>query len=221
MVASAAAQATGLPPYVEPCAPGPQRLEQLGAGDHGAEGHARGDALGRQQDVGLDAPVLDRPHLAGPPGARLDLVGDEQDAVLVADRAQALEEAVLGDDVAALALDRLDDDRRDLVGRGELVEQDLVEPAQVLDPAVRRVEDARQQRPEARVVLGLRGRQRDRAVGPAVERAEERDDVRPLRRVAGELDRRLDDLGAGVAEVGADAARDRGDPRRARGRPRG
>ena len=69
------------------------------------------------------------------PGARLDLVGDEQDAVLVADRAEALEEAVLGDDVAALALDRLDDDRRDLVGRGELVEQDLVEPAQVLDLA--------------------------------------------------------------------------------------
>ena len=92
--------------------------------------------------------MLDRPHLAGPPGAGLDLVGDEQDAVLVADPAQALEEAVLGDDVAALALDRLDDDRGDLVGRRQLVEQDLVEPAQVLDPAVRRVEDARQQRPE-------------------------------------------------------------------------
>ena len=149
-MASAAAQATGLPPYVEPWAPGPQRLEQLGPGDHRAERHARRDALGGQQDVRLDAPVLDRPHLAGPAGARLDLVGDEQDAVLVADSAQALEEAVLGDDVAALALDRLDDDRRDLVGRGELVEQDLVEPAQVLDPAVRRVEDARQQRPEAR-----------------------------------------------------------------------
>ena len=84
----------------------------------------------------------------------------EQDPVLVADRAQALEEAVLGDDVAALALDRLDDDRGDLVGRGELVEQDLVEPAQVLDLAVRRVEDARQQRPEAGVVLRLRGGQR-------------------------------------------------------------
>ena len=53
-------------------------------------GHARRDALGRQQDVGLDAPVLDRPHLAGPSGAGLDLVGDEQDPVLVADPAQAL-----------------------------------------------------------------------------------------------------------------------------------
>ena len=161
------------------------------------------DALGGEQDVGLDAPVLDRPHLAGPPGARLDLVGDEQDPVLVADRAEALEEAVLGDDVAALALDRLDDDRRDLVGRRQLVEQHLVEPAQVLDLAERRVEDARQERAEPGVVLRLRGGQRDGAVGPAVERAEERDDVRPMRRVAGELDRGLDDLRARVAEVGA------------------
>ncbi len=49
--------------------------------------------------------------------------------MLVADVAQALQEPVLGDEVAALALDRLDDDRGDLVGRRELVEQDLVEPA--------------------------------------------------------------------------------------------
>ena len=61
-------------------------LEQLGLGDQRAERHPRRDALGGQQDVGLDAPVVDRPHLAGPAGARLDLVGDEQDAVLVADR---------------------------------------------------------------------------------------------------------------------------------------
>ena len=95
------------------------------------------------------------------------------------------QEAVLRDDVAALALDRLDDDRRDLVGRRELVEQHLVEPAQVLDPAVRSVEDARQQRAEAGVVLGLRRGQRDRAIGPAVERAEEGHDVRPLRSRSG------------------------------------
>ena len=87
------------------------------------------------------------------------------------------QEAVLGDDVAALALDRLDDDRRDLVGRDELVEQDLVEPAQVVDLAERRVEDARQERPEAGVVLRLRRGQADRAVRPAVEGAEEGDDV--------------------------------------------
>ena len=47
------------------------------------------------------------------------------------------------------------------------------------------------------------------AVGPAVERAQEGDDVRSMRRVAGQLDRRLDDLGAGVAEIGPGAALDR------------
>ena len=170
------------------------RLEELGAGDHGAEGHARRDALGGEQDVRLHAPVLDGPHLPGPTGAGLDLVGDEQAAVLVADAAQALEEAVLRDDVPALALDRLEDDRGDLVRRRQLVEQDLIEPAQVLHATVRRVEDAGEQRAEPGVVLRLGRRQRDRPVRPAVEGAEEGDDVRPLRREPGQLDRCLDDL---------------------------
>ena len=60
--------------------------------------------------------------------------------------------------------------------------------------------------PKPGVVLRLGRRQRDRTVRPAVERAEERDDVRPLRRVAGELDRGLDDLRPAVAEVDAGLA---------------
>src|SRR5215212_12022128 len=134
----------------------PPCLQDLGARDEGTEWHAGCDALGAEQYVRLDAGVLDRPHLPGPPRARLDLVGDEQDPVSVADRAKASKERVFGDDIAALALDRLDDDRRDLIGGRELLEQDLVEPQQVLDPTVWRVEDARQQRPEPGVVLGLR-----------------------------------------------------------------
>ena len=126
---------------------------------------------------------------------------------------KALEEAVLRDDVAALALDRLDDDRRDLVGRHELVEQDLVEPAQVLDVSVRRVVHARDEGPKLRVVLRLRGGERDRSVRPTVEPAEERHDVGPARCVAGELDRGLDHLRPRVAEVGALAPRDRRDVR--------
>ena len=73
----------------------------------------------------------------------------------VADLPKPLQEAVLRHDVSALALDRLDDDRRNLLGRGELVEENLVEPAQVFDLAVRGVKDTRQERAEPCVVLRL------------------------------------------------------------------
>ena len=199
---------------------GTPRLHEVGPRDHRGQRHAAGDALGGQHDVGLDAPVLDRPHLPGPTRARLDLVGDEQDAVAVAQLAETLEEAVLGDDVAALALDRLDDDGRHLLGRRELVEQHLVEPAQVLDPPERRVEHARQQRAEAGVVLRLRGGQRDGAVRAPMERAEERHDVRPLRGEAGELDRGFDRFGAGIARGRRGRVRRSARSRRAAGRPR-
>ena len=76
----------------------------------------------------------------------------------VAQVAQAGHEPVLGNDVAALALDRLDDDRGDLVRRDELVEEDLVEPLQALDGPERRVVHAGEQRPEVGVVLRLGGR---------------------------------------------------------------
>ena len=50
------------------------------------------DRLGDDDHVRDDLGVLERPHHAGPRVARLDLVGDQQDPVLVADRPQALEE---------------------------------------------------------------------------------------------------------------------------------
>ena len=130
----------------------------------------------------------------------------------VADRPQSLEKAVLRDDVAALALDRLDHDRGDLVGRRELVEQDLIEPAQVLHPAERGMEDARQEWTEPGVVLRLGRGERDGSVRPAMERPEECDDVRSARRPAGQLYRGLDDLRPAVAKVGPrPAAGDRRD----------
>jgi hypothetical protein len=57
--------------------------------------------------------MLEGPHPAGPAVARLDLVGHEQDSVLVAQLAQAAQERDRGREVAALALDGLDEDRRD------------------------------------------------------------------------------------------------------------
>ena len=85
---------------------------------------ASGSPLARplpdEDHVGLDALVLDGPHAAGAPDAALHLVGDEHDAVRGAEVAQLAEPARGRDDVAALALDRLDDDRGDVarVARG-------------------------------------------------------------------------------------------------------
>ena len=52
-------------------------------------GQAVGDGLGDADDVRDDAGVLERPHPTGSAVAGLDLVGDEQDAVLVAALAKA------------------------------------------------------------------------------------------------------------------------------------
>src|SRR3954451_14432944 len=65
---------------------------------------------------------------------------------------------------------------------------------------VRRAQDAGQQRAETRVVLGLRLGQADRAVGPAVKGALVCDHVRTSAGVAGQLERALAALGAGVGE---------------------
>src|SRR5206468_1160867 len=85
-------------------------------------------ALGREQDVRLDAFVFARPHLARAADAALDLVADEQDAVAVADRAQVLEVAGRRHDVAALALDGLHENGGDAVRRHFLGEQFFLDP---------------------------------------------------------------------------------------------
>ena len=77
---------------------------------------AAGQRLGEQHHVGLDVPVLDREEVAGAADAGLDLVGDEQRAVFLAERGRARQKLV-GRQVDALALDRLDDEGRDLRAR--------------------------------------------------------------------------------------------------------
>ena len=72
--------------------------------------------LAEGEDVGLDAELLEGPHRAGDADAGLHLVEDEQELVLVGERGagcgrNSRAEVV----VAALALDRLDDERRDVV----------------------------------------------------------------------------------------------------------
>src|SRR5207247_7806239 len=84
--------------------------------DERADRHAAAEALRREPNVGLDALVLAGEHASGPPDAALDLVAHEQDAVAVAQLAQCLEVSGRWHDIAALTLDRLDEDGRRVPG---------------------------------------------------------------------------------------------------------
>ena len=89
-VASAAAQASGLPPKVEPWLPGLKSSRRRPGREARADRHAVAESLGERHHVGHDARVLEREPLAGAAHAALHLVEHEQPAVRVADLAQAL-----------------------------------------------------------------------------------------------------------------------------------
>ena len=139
------------------------------------------------------------------PTPRLHLVRHQQDAVAVAELAEGRQIAGGRNDVAAFALDRLDEDRRHILGiempGEELLLDDVDAPAvagglvgaELAAVAVGEgdVVHIRQQRPEAGVLAGLARGQRHRAGGAAVERAPEGDDRGAPGGVAGELDGRL------------------------------
>ena len=114
MLASAAAQLTGLPPKVVRWSPIWKASAISARAMKARQRPAVGDALGHGHDVGLDAVVLDGEQLAGAPEAALDLVGDEEDALLVEDLLDALEVAVRRHDDAALAHHRLGDEGADV-----------------------------------------------------------------------------------------------------------
>ena len=151
---------------------------------------AAGQRLGEQHHVGFDIPVLDREEAAGAADAGLDFVGDEQRAVFAAERGRARQK-LIGGHVDALALDRLDDEggnlarRQRLLQRGEIVERD------------RRA--ARQQRLEAAAEIRI-VRQRQRAIGQAVEGVRAVHDAGPAGGAAGELDRGFDTFRAGIGK---------------------
>ena len=128
---------------------------------------------------------------AGAAEAGLDLVGDEQRAVLAAQPLRLREIAVVGH-VDALALDRLDDEGGDVAAsqralqRGEIVE--------------RHARAVPQQRLEAVAEQSSSPLSDSAPIGQAVEGMLAIDDLGPPGGGAGELDRCLDRLGAGVAE---------------------
>ena len=146
---------------------------------------------------------------------------------LVADAAQLLHEDGGSDDVAALALDGLEEDGGDLFRREDGLEELLFDvagaaegegffflrtaAASAIGVGIADVSDAGDEGGEAALLLRLRAGERERAHGAAVEGAEEGDDVLAAGVVAGELHRALDGLSAGVAVVEAVRAGHGGD----------
>src|SRR5205085_5051522 len=123
--------------------------------------------------------VLDRPHPARAAHAALNLVRDQEDAVARAELPERLEPAVRWNDVAALAENRLHDDRGDLRRLDEAFEQHLfevvdrrkgtavlpeVEMAEVAPVPVRSMENAGEHRSEVRTVERLARRDGDAPV---------------------------------------------------------
>ena len=151
------------------------------------------------------------------PDAGLDLVGDEEDPVGAGDLAEARQEAGRRDDVAALAEDRLDDDRRHVLGVGQRVQRQVQLLLPVAGAAgVGRVGAAggpvavrergavhgAGERLEVAAVDVLGRREGHRLGGAAVVAAPEDEDDGALRGRPGQLDGCLDRLGARVREEG-------------------
>ena len=167
-----------------------------------------GDEAGGQREQAAAQPLADQQHvgrdpflLAGeqPPGSaepRLDLVEDQRDPVAAAERARPGEVARGRNDHAALALDRLEEQRRDRAGRA-------AQPGlQRVSVAEGYVVDAGRQRTEALRVLGA-PRQRQRAERLAVIRAGRGEHQRTSRARANQLQRGLDRLRARAGEHAA------------------
>ena len=161
-----------------------------------ADGKAAAQPLGRRHHVGPDAGPFVREQPAGAAHARLHLVEEQQQPVFVADRAQPAQVLDVRGAHAALALHRLDQDRRRLVGDGI---------AQHVEIAERHVVEARHGRVETlQVLLVAGGGQRGQRA--AVESLGAADDAEAMR-IAGhvmvlayQLDAAFHGFRTGIAE---------------------
>jgi hypothetical protein len=167
------------------------------------EGEVRpGNALGKRDDVGDNAvEVLKAEHLAGAAEAEHDFVEDEEDVVLVAQRADTLEVARRRDEHAAASGDRLEEDGGNSLGafvhdllfhRGEATVDDarlVVPPRERKGVGVKHVHkaaDVRLRHPAPGV-----SRHRERRRRAAVVRAVAREDLLPPCEAARGAHRRL------------------------------
>jgi len=169
----------------------PEGLPDLGGSQDGPDGHHPStQGLGQDQQIGLDAPVLDGKHLARAAQACLDLVGHHQGALAGADLSDSLQVAVGGQVDAAFALDRFQDDAGGFGPDGPVQSLQVAE-GHVLDPWHQGLEG-----------LAVAGAARDGQAprGLAVEGPLGRHEPRSPGGQARELQRTLDRLGATVAE---------------------
>lgn len=123
----------GAPTKVEPWSPGAHEVGHLGAGGDGTHGEAVGDALGHAHDVRLDAGALEAERGATAEEAGLDLVDDEQDALLVAEVGDGAQVVVGGRPDTALALDALEHDGADGAAAGSGVLHGLAQRVDVVE----------------------------------------------------------------------------------------
>ncbi len=182
-------------------------IHEVGATRDAGQRQPAAERLAPHDQIGLDARhLVDGQHGARPAHAGLHLVVDVDHAVLAADLDQSLDEAGRGGQEAALALHGLVDDRGHRLGVDLALEQ-LAHGGQRLgraDPAVgpgrRGAVDLGHERAEALLVGHDLGGQRHAEHRAAVEALVERDDRVAIGRVARDLDRVLDGLGARVDE---------------------
>ncbi len=141
-------------------AAGGRGVHDLGAAGHGRQRHARGQRFGDGHEVGQHSGLLEkmfhREQLAGAAEAGLHLVGDEHDAVLVAQCAQPLHRLGLNDVEATLALDGLEDDGGYAGGFDVGLEQQFHRLFRLVEAGAmtgkRRVIDLRRKGAEARLI---------------------------------------------------------------------
>ena len=163
----------------------------LATGDHGGHGHvAAAQRLADEDDVGLEAPVLQREPPAGAPEPGLDLVEDEQGAVAPAERLRPLQVARRHGGHEP-ALDRLDDEGRDVLGAQLRLQGGEVAVGNELATG--------QQRAEA-LLEELVAHHRERPERDAVKAALARDQARSPGRRARELHGGVHGLGPGARE---------------------
>ena len=159
--------------------------------------------------------MLYRKERSRAPHARLDLVGNKQNAVFVAELTKLRKKQGSRDPMAAFTLDGLNDHRRYFRGIHQARKQvatprfDAVHPAggrvevvcTIAAIAVRHVDDAGQMRAETSSLNDLAGGYAHRPVRPAMKRPVERNDVRSFRMKAGKLQRCFHRFSARVAQV--------------------